>query len=276
MNPDVEISPSAIKTLADGLGEYSSLGAIAPALINPDSSVQHGFSVRNFPTISATLAELFYLHKLWPKNPWTLDYQRSDDSFLKNYLEQKPAGKDLPHEAHDLPLLVEQPAAACLLIRREAFDELGGFEMSYYPAWFEDVDFCKRLEKSGYQIAVDSRARVVHEGGYSLSALGKPRFVRAWYPNMLRYWDRHGSAGQYFAIRGLLPIALLIRSAVAAVTGMISSNKLENLELARTLLGLAICPNPTLNADPLPPTPAAEGPGNVPQKTANVLRSRNL
>ena len=35
----------------------------------------------------------------------------------------------------------EQPAAACLLVRRAAFDAVGGFDADFHPAWFEDVDF---------------------------------------------------------------------------------------------------------------------------------------
>jgi predicted glycosyltransferase involved in capsule biosynthesis len=39
---------------------------------------------------------------------------------------------------------VEQPAGAFLMVRRAVWQELGGFDESFFPLWFEDVDFCRR------------------------------------------------------------------------------------------------------------------------------------
>ena len=47
---------------------------------------------------------------------------------------------------------VEQPAGACLAIKREAWDTVGGMDTQFAPVWFEDVDFCKRLIDSGRTI----------------------------------------------------------------------------------------------------------------------------
>jgi GT2 family glycosyltransferase len=47
---------------------------------------------------------------------------------------------------------VEQAAAAALLVRREAFAAVGGFDERFVPAWYEDVDFCRSLRNKGWKI----------------------------------------------------------------------------------------------------------------------------
>src|SRR6185295_2582221 len=84
------------------------------------------------------------------------------------------------------PYEVEQPAAAALLVRRSAYEEVGGFDSRFYPAWYEDVDFCKRMKAAGWRIYFDPTAQFTHEGGYSAKALGKSAFATAYYRNQLR------------------------------------------------------------------------------------------
>jgi GT2 family glycosyltransferase len=77
------------------------------------------------------------------------------------------------------------------MIRRDAYDEIGGFDEQFYPAWYEDVDFCRRLKARGWDIYFVPRAEFNHEGGYSADALGPETFVRSYYGNQLRYAKKH-------------------------------------------------------------------------------------
>jgi len=85
---------------------------------------------------------------------------------------------------------VEQAAAAALLLRREAFAAVGGFDERFVPAWYEDVDFCRSLRNKGWEIRFSRAAHFIHEGGYSAKALGA-NFVGAYYRNQLRYIRKH-------------------------------------------------------------------------------------
>ena len=49
--------------------------------------------------------------------------------------------------------MVEQPAGAFLMVRRDVWNKLRGFDEQVYPVWFEDVDFCRRAVDAGCQIA---------------------------------------------------------------------------------------------------------------------------
>ena len=90
---------------------------------------------------------------------------------------------------------VGQAAAAALLVRREAFDEIGGFDAQFHPAWYEDVDFCTRLAAAHWAVRFARQARFIHEGGYSAEALGPTEFATAYYRNQVRYVNKHFGAG---------------------------------------------------------------------------------
>ncbi|OJA26972.1 glycosyltransferase [Burkholderia ubonensis] len=57
---------------------------------------------------------------------------------------------------------VDYGSAACLLVRRDKFVELGGFDNRYAPAYYEDTDLCMKLRKAGGTIIYDPRAEIVH------------------------------------------------------------------------------------------------------------------
>jgi N-acetylglucosaminyl-diphospho-decaprenol L-rhamnosyltransferase len=94
---------------------------------------------------------------------------------------------------------VGQAAAAALLVRREAYASIGGFDERFVPAWYEDVDFCKSLSLAGWEIHFSRDAEFVHEGGYSARTLGSVAFASAYYRNQLRYIQKHfGGAAGFF------------------------------------------------------------------------------
>lgn len=247
LNPDVTVCAKSIVELTRVLDEYATVGAVAPVLYGEDRKVQHGFTVREFPTLGSTLAELFGIHRLFPQNRWSRQYSLSDDSFVAAYLEQSTPQHGTPHESPEKPLLVSQPAGACLMIRRQAFDAVKGFDKSFWPAWFEDVDFCKRLGNAGYHCAVQAKATADHEGGYSLKTLAPGRFSEIWYPNLLNYWKKQGHLGEFVTIRLLLPLALVVRSVVSCIDAIFAAIRdggrgREKLILSKTLLRLALSP----------------------------------
>jgi GT2 family glycosyltransferase len=96
---------------------------------------------------------------------------------------------------------VGQAAAAALLVRREAYTAAGGFDERFFPAWYEDVDFCRSLRDAGWEVRFAREAEFVHEGGYSARALGSSDFAAAYYRNQLRYIQKHFGAGAGLLVR---------------------------------------------------------------------------
>jgi len=113
------------------------------------------------------------------------------------------------------PYEIEQAAAAALMIRRAAFEQIGGFDSRFHPAWYEDVDFCMRLKSAGWQIYFDPAARFLHEGGYSAKALGASAFAAAYYRNQLRYVRKHMGGPASLAIRCSMVLGMAARALAA-------------------------------------------------------------
>lgn len=96
---------------------------------------------------------------------------------------------------------VGQAAAAALLVRREAYSAANGFDERFFPAWYEDVDFCRSLRAQGWQVRFAREAEFIHEGGYSARTLGSSDFAAAYYRNQLRYIHKHFGAVAELAVR---------------------------------------------------------------------------
>jgi N-acetylglucosaminyl-diphospho-decaprenol L-rhamnosyltransferase len=106
---------------------------------------------------------------------------------------------------------VGQAAAAALLVRREAYTAIGGFDERFVPAWYEDVDFCKSLNVADWEVHFAQDAKFAHEGGYSARTLGATAFAAAYYRNQLRYINKHFSALAGLLVRLSIVAGMTVR-----------------------------------------------------------------
>ncbi|HXW31560.1 MAG TPA: glycosyltransferase, partial [Acidimicrobiales bacterium] len=72
---------------------------------------------------------------------------------------------------------VDYCSAASLLVRRAAWEEVGGFDEGYYPAYYEDVDLCLKLQDRGWHVLYQPASVIRHRQGASAS-LRYRRFLR--------------------------------------------------------------------------------------------------
>jgi GT2 family glycosyltransferase len=198
LNPDCELGPSAVTLLARFLDENRDAAAAAPLLEDESGDTQRNFQLRRLPTLRALAAEALLLDKLFPRNRATSHYRYHD-------LELRE------------PQRVEQPAAAALLVRREVFDEIGPLDEQFSPAWFEDVDYCRRLAQAGKALYVVPAARVRHYGGASLEHMSYGSFINLYYRNMWRYARKWFSRGEANTLRWTVALGMALRCAAALV-----------------------------------------------------------
>jgi GT2 family glycosyltransferase len=159
LNPDVRALPGAVSILEQFMDRHPRAGAAG-------GDVGEKYVPRSFPTVKALVRE---------------------NLGIRNHRAPVEAAQ---------PTQVEQAAAAAMIIRRDAYESVGGFDERFYPAWYEDVDFCVRLKKRDWEIYFVPKARFLHEGGYSADALGSDKFANAYYGNQMRYAQKHfGAAG---------------------------------------------------------------------------------
>lgn len=202
LNPDANLL-----TGVDALVEVSEqYGLAAGQLVEQDGKPQVGFSIRRLPTPASLIFELFGINRLWPSNPVNRRYR---------YLD-----RDL-----DQPGPVEQPAGAFLMTRRDVWESLDGFDESFHPVWFEDVDFCKRALDSGYGIEYVPSVRAAHRGGHSVNEI--PQRCRAlhWCVSLTRYAAKHFHSAGYRAVC----LAVVLSSFPRMVARMIQDRSLQSV-----------------------------------------------
>jgi GT2 family glycosyltransferase len=178
LNPDVRVLPGAVSILEEFMSAYPRAGAAG-------GHVNDEYLPRKFPTVGTLVKENLGLRKI--------------------------VGGYAPPVQSKLPVQVEQAAAAAIMIRRDAFESVEGFDERFYPAWYEDVDFCVRLKQQGWEIYFIPKAEFLHEGGYTAAALGSERFANAYYGNQMRYAQKHfGTAGNV-AVRISIAAGMIVR-----------------------------------------------------------------
>ena len=108
-------------------------------------------------------------------------------------------------------LLVAAVTAACLVVERSKFEAVGGFDETFHPAWFEDVDLAQRLRSQGLPLLYWPSAVFRHGLGSSVPRLGYGEFLSIYYRNLLRYLAKHHGKLWVFAARGTLAIGMGLR-----------------------------------------------------------------
>lgn len=209
VNPDARPEGEPFSALARGFAEHPEAVGLAPRLVESDGRTvpsnvgrplalrpsdredQFTFQLRRLPTLAADARELF----LW-------------DHFHHNGPARR---RDRYADAdRDSAFPVEQPAASALALRADVFRRLSGFDEAFVPAWFEDVDLCRRLAKIG-PVLYWPAARFRHAGGVSARRLGYDRFLPVYYGNALRYRRKHYGLPARAAYRLLLVGGMLLR-----------------------------------------------------------------
>ena len=194
LNPDAALvdGPACLAALLAELDRDPSVAAVAPAL---SGDGQERFQLRKLPTLGSLAREALLVNRLFPRNRGLL---------AERYLDRP----------RDVPFDVEQPAAAALLVKRDVFAALKGFDPAFAPAWFEDVDLCARILGAGGRIRFVPSARATHVGGTTMNALPYRDFLPVYTRNLLRYLSRHAGAPTRLGARAVLLLGTLLRFAL--------------------------------------------------------------
>ncbi|MBI2268191.1 MAG: glycosyltransferase family 2 protein [Candidatus Blackburnbacteria bacterium] len=137
LNPDTVVEPKAIDNMLQFAKLEPSVGAIGARLLNPDGSVQG--SVMHFPTLLRAIRE-FWLGE------------------NRAYSKYVPKG--------NMPAQVETVVMAAFLITPECRKRVGYLDERYFM-YFEDLDYCKRIEQAGLKVFYLPSSQVVHYHGVS-------------------------------------------------------------------------------------------------------------
>ena len=99
------------------------------------------------------------------------------------------------------------------MIRREAMEQVGLLDANYL-FYSEEVDWCLRLHRQGWQVYYVADAHIIHYGGSSTSKLAPSKFHQIYWNSFLYYYKKHFGTPAYLLIRALLATRLTARRLV--------------------------------------------------------------
>ena len=217
VNPDVIVLPGCLDALADFLDRNPKVGNVGPLILNPDMTLQS--TCRRAPTLwnnfcSATgLATKF-----------------TNSRFF--------AGEHMFYFPHDRTLAVDVLEGCFSFIRREAFEQVGLLDENLFM-YGDDVDWCRRARKAGWQVVFYPGARAIHDRG-KITAPYPVRFALAQQRSVLYYWKKHhGFLGQV-GIRCIMLFHHLLRYAAGTAKGVAISKPGTNAQVSKQISGACL------------------------------------
>lgn len=128
LNSDVLLSAGWLESLVRTMDSYCSCGAVGAKLVHLDGRLQEAGSI------------------IW-RDGSACGYGRGGDPEQPEYCYVRE---------------VDYCSAACLMVRRDLFQALGGFDERYAPAYYEDTDLCMAVWEAGYKVVYQPEATVYH------------------------------------------------------------------------------------------------------------------
>ena len=188
LNADAWLTDGALSALVAFADAHPEAAVVGPRLLNPDGTLQR--SVRGFPTLWRLATEYLFLRKLAPRS-------RLLNGFYAGGFE------------HDAVREAEFLMGACLLVRREAVEQVGPLDESFF-LFSEETDWCYRFVAAGWKVLFFPGAECVHVGGGSHGG----RMFRENVRGHLRFLAKHRGPRTAERARRLLRAALRLRGLV--------------------------------------------------------------
>jgi GT2 family glycosyltransferase len=155
LNPDTEVRDGALQALVSFIKSRPDAGIVGAQLLNSDMTIQTS-CIQAFPTILNQVFDTEYLREKFPRSALWGTWP----------LFEPPVG----------PARVEVVSGACLLIRRETFEQVGMFTENYFM-YSEDVDLCYKAKQAAWNVYYERNAIVVHHGGQSSAKKSENNFA---------------------------------------------------------------------------------------------------
>jgi len=188
-NPDIVVAPGAVDELIAAAGRHPDAGTVGPLIRDPDGTVYP--SARNLPSLRTGVGHAAFV-RVWPANPWTQRYRNDRE------VSERAAG---------------WLSGAFLLVDREAFDLVEGFDEGYFM-YFEDVDLGRRMGRSGRRNYYVPTAVVVHTGAESTKHVQRAMII-AHHRSAYRFLASKYDAWYLWPLRVALRAGLAIRARLA-------------------------------------------------------------
>jgi hypothetical protein len=191
LNSDTVLPKGVLATMTGWMEAHPEVGISTCRLIAPDGRAQRvgGF----FPTLGRVILWMTFLDDL---------------PVLRRRAYHLPPGMTENFKAPE-GWRLDWVSGAFFLMRREVYEQIGGLDEDFFM-YVEEVDYCLRAKKAGWQVAFVPAATITHHGGASSTAgsgtaiLGEYRSLIALYEKKFPFW-------QLPLVRGFLKAGALLR-----------------------------------------------------------------
>jgi O-antigen biosynthesis protein len=170
LNNDTQVLPGWLENLISTMEENRRVGAVGAKLIYPDGNLQEAGGV------------------VW------------DDARAWNYGKFSDRLESANEPEYNYLRQVDYCSAACLLVRRDLFLQIGGFSQLFFPAYYEDTDLCFELRKLGYKVLYQPHSVVIHYEGVTAGVnpangikqnqiINRRRFLIKWQAELTHHYS---------------------------------------------------------------------------------------
>ena len=180
LNPDTRIVGDMLQQMVTYLKQHPDVGGLGPHTLNPDGTTQS--SKRRFPTLMTAFLESTWLQPIAPT--------RILDRYYANDIKDDACAD------------VDWVQGHALMIPRKVYHQAGGMDEGYLM-FYDEVDWCKRMNVLGWRVVYLGTAQVIHYGGQSTSQATETKYI-AFNQSKLRYFRKYHGRGIALILRTFL------------------------------------------------------------------------
>ena len=158
LNPDTLVREDALGEMVRFMDRTPNAGVCGPRLVYGDGRFQH--SAYRFPTLAQTVLDF------WPLN-WRLLESCLNGRYARRLYQAR------------VPFQIDHPLGAAMLFRREVVEQTHGFDVSY-QMYVEEIDWCLRVKRAGWDAYCVPGAEIVHYEGQSTRQVRPEMIVALW------------------------------------------------------------------------------------------------
>lgn len=195
LNPDTLLSEDSLTEMVRYMESHPQAGAMGPKILTRYGSFDKT-SKRGLPTPWVAFCRISGLAKLFPKSRIFGKY-------------------DLLYLDPDKPAIVESLAGSCMMVRAEAYNEIGGFDEDYFM-YGEDIDWSYRFLLGGWEVHYAPVTRIVHFRGES-TRRSSIDINKAFYGAMHLFVDKHFRNQHNWFAHQLINSGIVMAYAVAKI-----------------------------------------------------------
>jgi GT2 family glycosyltransferase len=202
LNNDTLLAPGGFEACVRYLDEHPKVGVVGPQLLYPDGRKQN--SIHNFPSLLLEVVPRGALEVLCPSRYPSKRFE------------------------HTEPLAVEAVLGACMFVRSEVLEQVGGLPEEYF-FFLEETDWCFQVRRAGWQVVHHPAAALIHLHGASTKKRVPLATRIEYHRSLYLFFRRNRGEAQERAVRAVRLIKLVLGALLPAPLALVSSSLRERV-----------------------------------------------